>query len=62
VIRGGGDGQIEYEVRDGYYVVAADGASRFDGGDRPLSAPARKEAARARNAGAALPRLVRATH
>ena len=25
--------QIAYEVRDGYYVVAADGASRFDAGD-----------------------------
>ncbi len=25
--------QVEYEVRDGYYVVAADGTTRFDGGD-----------------------------
>jgi hypothetical protein len=24
---------VEYEVRDGYYVVAADGASRFDDGE-----------------------------
>ncbi len=27
--------QIGYEVRDGYYVVAADGVTRFDGGGFP---------------------------
>jgi hypothetical protein len=26
-------GQVGYEVRDGYYVIAADGVSRFDSGD-----------------------------